>query len=139
MDAIVFLPRLRLVRRLSFLVDTGAETTMIGVRDAIDLGVDFNQLQFGLGLVVGVGGVVNQFNERALLSFPDTSGTTYVFERYIDINAPAAGTESIPSLLGRDIINGWSIRYRPVRNRLTAVVHDYDYTIARPTGTASPV
>ena len=64
-EARLYLPRLNLSGDVSFLLDTGADASILMPADARRLGVPFNQLE-GDNECGGLGGTVHCFVERAL-------------------------------------------------------------------------
>lgn len=113
---------------IPFLIDTGADTSALMPADARRLGIDYSILT-GERHAVGVGGITRSHTERALLAFEDTDRTMYIYQ--VDIVIPAANPElfRLPSLLGRDILNQWTMLYDPSRNRLRVRVVSADFTL----------
>src|SRR5262245_48262631 len=104
-EARVSFPRLGLRGLVSFLVDTGADGTVLMPIDSLKLGVDFGSLRNPTSSQ-GVGGIAHGFNERVVLSFSDRRHVfSYVLR--IEVLAPAAHNMRLPSLLGRDILDQW--------------------------------
>ena len=69
----------------------------------------------------GVGGTSSYYREPTLLLFNDQSYTRiYVVE--LLIAEQREGNEGLPSLLGRDVINHWNIRYDPSSATLECAV-----------------
>jgi translation initiation factor 2B subunit (eIF-2B alpha/beta/delta family) len=62
-------PRLNLQHNVSFLVDTGADRTVIMPADAVTLGIDYSALT-GNEAVGGIGGTLNMFLSRQQSFFP---------------------------------------------------------------------
>src|SRR5688572_29016650 len=108
----VVLPRMNLKDDISFLIDTGADSSGLMPRDAQLLGIDYSTLT-GERDAVGVGGITRSHTERALIAFEGTDKTLYICQ--VEIVIPAADPEPfhLPSLLGRDILNQWSMSYNP--------------------------
>ena len=120
-DAIVALPRLRVRELAAFVVDTGADTTVLSRSDAIAIGVDLERLKepYEAG---GIGGTMMMHPERASVVLLDGS-SEMSFD--IEIGIPEEngdGSEELPSLLGRDIINQLSMLHDFPRRRLEFVV-----------------
>ena len=95
------------IRAVPFVVDTGADSTVLSFQDAKEIGVDVTQLEGDPIAVKGMGGTAYLYLLKAILLFA-SERTQKGYE--IDIGVP---TESygLFSLLGRDILNDWSIRY----------------------------
>ena len=76
----------------------------------------------------GWGGSSAYYREPAVLFFADGPlGRLYVVDMLIA--QPVKGSEALPSLLGRNIINRWSVAYDPSRSRLECTVRQADYTM----------
>lgn len=122
----ISIPRLNVLRRLSLLLDTGADGTTLMPMDARALGIDFGALcrriQSG-----GVGGAATTYREPAYLAFESEDGrTVYGYRVDLSIIAPSEDISNIPSLLGRDIINRWRITYDKSQLELTGEVVSCD-------------
>lgn len=105
LEAHIFLPRLKLRGLVSFLVDTGADGTVLMPADAKRLGVKFKSLK-NPTVSEGIGGEARGFNEKAILAFSDAQ---YVYSYLLDIelSTPAKHNLRFPSLLGRDVLDKW--------------------------------
>ena len=123
----VRLPRFGLDRRISFLMDTGADSTCLHPADAERLGVPFDLLR-DEAYSSGVGGSAAYYRERALLSFRDGSITS-AYNIQLLIASPTTSNMRLPSLLGRNIINRWSVLYEPINGRLECRTLDADFTL----------
>ena len=126
---------LRLPRRgiivddVTFLVDTGADSTYLHPRDSMDAGVPFDLLR-GTSTSRGIGGVASYFPEPAILLFSDeATGQSYGYRIDINVAKPGDVSDRIPSLLGRDVIRRWQMDYDPTNNRLAFTVRDADFTM----------
>jgi hypothetical protein len=122
------IPRSNLRGDISFLIDTGADTSVLMPADAQRIGVDYSTLT-GEREAVGIGGVSRSHTEPVLLAFSDPGRSLYIYQ--VEIVIPEAGPEMLrlPSLLGRDILNRRSISYNPSRGRLTIRVVSADFTL----------
>jgi hypothetical protein len=116
----LILPRLRLRSDFSFLVDTGADVTFLTHDDARVMNVDYSKLSGRLPSQ-GIGGRSLDYAEPALLVFDDADHI-YVYGIDLVIAAPGRATSTLPSLLGRNILDRWDIRYCPEDTRLEAEV-----------------
>ncbi len=103
------LPRLSIVADVAFLIDTGADGTVLMPLDAARMGIDYGQLQNVVDSV-GIGGVSRDFSEDSMITFTD-GFNLYVYTPTIRIPTPSPEIMTVPSLLGRDIINRWDMRY----------------------------
>src|SRR5438046_2893461 len=80
----LYLPRLSVQGDISFLLDTGADGSMLMPADAIRLGVPYDALQ-GDNEASGIGGTVNCFVEHVVFAFTEPGAAVYVYELAIDI------------------------------------------------------
>ena len=107
------LPNSSLERSILFLVDTGAEVTILHPLDAEQLGLDFAGLGCGQS-IAGIGGSAKVFDQQLRLLFPDAdTGAWYEYNLTILVAAPTEHNRSFPSLLGRDILRFWLTEYDP--------------------------
>ncbi len=106
------IPSLKLNGDISFCFDTGADSMLLTPMDAQKLGVDYSTLASHTTMN-GVGGAGPAFLEKGLVTFRGTDGTLYVYEIQITIAAPNPQIATVPSLLGRDVINCWHVNYHP--------------------------
>lgn len=102
----VELPRLGAAGPVHFLVDTGADTTTLHVRDRRNLGIALSGLSQQRFLVRGVGGVIPYAKEPAVVwLFDSGAGAWRSFSVMLDLYAGEEEEEEIPSLLGLDVLN----------------------------------
>jgi hypothetical protein len=127
-DGRIVVPRANLKGGIPFLIDTGADTSALMPADALRIGLDYSTLT-GQRDAVGIGGVSRSFTERALIVFEDSGKALYIYQ--VEIVIPEAAPElfRLPSLLGRDIVNRWSMSYNPSRGRLGIRVVSADFTL----------
>ena len=105
------LPQQALQVDISFLVDTGADRTMIMPTDGQVVGIDYSQLSTWTE-VRGIDGARTQtYEEPALLAFKEGSHLLHVYSINVLILRPTNRNLGIPSLLGRDIIDRWHMVY----------------------------
>ncbi|MBM2827259.1 MAG: Peptidase protein [Dehalococcoidia bacterium] len=101
--ASVSIPHLQIRGTVHFLVDTGADTTLLAPRDAKELGLDINSLPQSPPSM-GVGGPTPTASTEATITLDSLS-----FTISLRILAPTdqrqqRSLQFIPSLLGRDIM-----------------------------------
>lgn len=123
----LIIPRLRLSQRVALLVDTGADGTCLHPRDARRIGIPFSELG-NRRFSRGVGGRSAYFREPAFLSFRD-GDLARVYELELLIADPNESDESLPSLLGRNVINHWHVEYDHSEGRLEFTVRYAGRTI----------
>ena len=121
----LYLPRLKLSGDVSFLLDTGADASILMPADSKRLGVPFDQLK-GDKECGGLGGIVHCFAERALLVISDPKIALYVYELDMDIMHDDPQMEDVPSIVGRDVIDRWRITYDPSHSKLQVIVRSAD-------------
>ena len=121
------IPRLRVDHWMYFLMDTGAERTCLHFGDVDRARIPVDRLG-GVLQSRGIGGLWAYYREPALLSLDDQSYTrVYRVELLIATQDEAIST--LPSLLGRDVINQWNINYDPANATLECLVRSADYTL----------
>ena len=130
MEGRLIIPRLQVNQNVSFLLDTGADSTCLHPGDAAGAGVPFGQLR-NRGLSRGIGGKSPYFREPATLLFPDGL-VARLYEVGLLIAEPDESNGNLPSLLGRNIINHWHMEYDPANGRLECTVRYADRTIGQP-------
>lgn len=118
------IPRLGLTHDISFLVDTGAQTTVLMPADAERMELPFHELDTPIKNL-GVGGEGEAFEEPAMVAFDDGAAFK-IFQIRLSITAPEPVLMAAPSLLGRDVLNRWSIAYDAPAKRLEAEVVSAD-------------
>lgn len=105
--ATVSVPSLRLEGDIDFLVDTGANATLLAPPDAAALGIDVTDLPEGEP-AAGIGGESRTVFVEAIITLGELD---YVL--YLQILAPESESErreveDMPSLLGTDILSGFA-------------------------------
>ena len=114
------IPRLGIQDEVDFLVDTGSDATCVNHRDAAHLRLFPDVLRESERTrATGVGGSSRYFREDARLEFLDADDDPPreypVSLRIADLSDTPT---SIPSLLGRDILNLHRMVYAPAEGRL---------------------
>lgn len=132
MEGRLIIPRLGLQSDISFLVDTGADNTVLMVDDARRMGIDYKKLKLSKQQSVGIGGTTRHFKERALITFSEPGKFLHVYEIDLAITQPNSNLKKIPSLLGRNVIDNWRMTYNPDKGNLWFKVWHADYTIPIP-------
>lgn len=102
----VELPRLGAAGPAHFLVDTGADTTTLHLRDRRNLGIAPSRLSPQRFLVTGVGGLTSYAKELASVGLYDRDADAWrYFSLMLDVYVGEEQEEGIPSLLGLDVLN----------------------------------
>ena len=122
------IPSQGLATNISFLVDAGADQTVLMPADAAKIGLSLANLT-NASLSLGVGGYARDFVEPANVTFLGTSGNLYIYQIDIRISEAAPAIMGVPSLLGRNILDRWHISYAPSKGILEATVLDCDVTV----------
>ena len=125
----LLLPRLRIDGRVDFLVDTGADCTVLHPGDVLLLQVDYAQLK-GDVPIQGAGGIVRNCAERGLLVFAEENRRLLrAYSVDLMIPPPSLDNLRLPSLLGRDVLDRWEMRFSRSRGLLRFTVVSADSTI----------
>ena len=124
------LPQFNITADLSLLLDTGADHTYLMPGDARALGLYGVELAPAAAPSFGAGGLITgDARAPAILLFSDATHL-YVYEFELTIAAPNPAAEGIPSLLGRDVLDQWTITYSPATQVLSAEI--FSCSIALP-------
>jgi hypothetical protein len=110
---------------ISFLVDTGADRSVLHPGDGERIGVDYEKLTHKTEST-GIGGICHGFLEPALVVFSEPGRNLYVYLIPIEIVPPEEHIMELPSIIGRDILDRWRTVYDPTNNELTFEVHAAD-------------
>ncbi|MYJ75023.1 MAG: hypothetical protein F4089_07905 [Gammaproteobacteria bacterium] len=111
---------------MSFIFDTGADSSVLMPADAATLGVDYDLLSNPFKSF-GIGGSAPTYIERARLAFADDNGRTlYGYDIPLLTHHPPADAMRVPSLLGRNIIDRWRVTYDKSVSELVAEVVSAD-------------
>ena len=121
----IYIPRLAIGGRVWFLLDTGADITSVGASDASDLRIPRRRL--GVPTTIGgIGGRGYFSAERAIVAFENEADDSRFSVYEIELHIAHSETGSLPSLLGRNIINRWRIDYDPTNSTLECTVRSAD-------------
>ena len=123
----VTIPRLQVDEKVLFLLDTGADSTCIHPQDTESLGIPISELRNPVSSM-GVCGTSAYYREPALLGFSDGPDDRFYVVALL-VAEPNEISANLPSLLGRNIINHWSVDYDPTNARLECAVRHADYTL----------
>ena len=124
-EARLDLPRLGHTTRLTLLVDTGADGSVLMPRDGRMMGVDYSALRNPVPLH-GVGGSTMACYEHANLWFQDGQ-KGFGYDVALAIVLPFEEDEAIGSLLGRDVLDRWRMDYFPLGTSLQFDVQSCDF------------
>jgi hypothetical protein len=121
MAAVVHIPSQGLYGEVSFLVDTGADTSVLMPVDAERLGVRYGQLA-QTTRTTGMGGESEDFVEPASLVFREDNDLLHVYDIALVIARQRSELLILPSLLGRDVISRWKLTMDQSSSFLGAVI-----------------
>lgn len=105
----LLLPELGIRASLAFLVDTGADRTLLMPVATARLGIEFSRLAMTPHHMAGIGGSVRYAHADARLVFYGTSA--YAYRLTLAIAEPGPQPSPVEALLGRDILDHWYLRY----------------------------
>ena len=123
----VFLPGLTppddaLITTVPLLVDTGASSTVLHPEDALYFGIDLSQLDYTASST-GIGGhsLSAQADGNVILR-----GDRFNFECPVSmrIAQPTEHNKRFPSLLGRDVLRQFNMRYEPANGILQFISNE---------------
>lgn len=140
MSARVEISSLGLAGFVSFLVDTGADSTVLAPTDARKIGFDYGTTDEPPVLSYGIGGAANTSVLSASLVFFDHEDRClygYEMTRFSilhptdvqplgDRKLTGDVSRRVPSLLGRDVLDCWCLTCDKVNNNVSAIVHRSD-------------
>lgn len=126
----VVLPDLGITETIPFLLDTGSDTTVLMANDAAHMEIDFRNVAPSSRLGSGVGGSIRLHQMSASITFSDAENL-YIYRTALAVAEPGEHNRGLPSLLGRDILNRWRLRYDAPANALEAEVATADLVIPR--------
>ena len=124
MEGHVLLPRLGWSGNVSFIFDTGADTSLLMPLDARRMGIDYAMFDNEVS-TLGIGGASENFVEPAYLAFVGDEAL-YGYQIELHICKPANDLMNVPSLLGRNIIDHWRVTYDKSASELLAEVISSD-------------
>ena len=109
MEGHVLLPRLGKSGNVSFIFDTGADTSLLMPLDGQRMGIDYGMFE-KQETSLGIGGASENYIESAYLAFVGDDAL-YGYEIELRVCETSEELMTIPSLLGRDIIDRWRVTY----------------------------
>lgn len=128
----VIVPDGGLGQEIDFLIDTGADESVIGGTDAIKLGLTpqdvGDELEFNTTESQGIGGMTetHEVNELVLFAFQEYSDDLEKFSLHIEF---VDGIDVVPrcptSLLGRDLLDRFDVEFRQSEGVVEMVRHNY--------------
>lgn len=123
---------------VSFLVDTGADRSVLMPGDGVWIGVDFATLSAPV-IVGGVGGSTRMCPEAGVISLLDEDDNRiHAFAVNMLMVPPKHDLMHTASLLGRDVLDRCRVEYEKPAGRLAFTVRGCDDSVAIPPGAANP-
>ena len=125
----LLIPKLSIRSNVSWCVDTGADNTVLLPTDGDRMRIDYSLLTEEEEPSVGLGGATYSYVESAIVMFNEPGKAIHAYQIDLLIVEPDPDLMILPSILGRDILNQWRMRYFPTSNHLTFDVITADITI----------
>lgn len=113
----LYIPSQSINLNISFVVDTGADITLLMPSDGRRTTLDYSLLS-GDKEIGGASGPMNIFTESAFLVFAEPKKRLVVYALDLGIAPDVPELESTNSLLGRDVLDHWEMLYRPASKTL---------------------
>ena len=114
----LLIPRLAVTSDISFLVDTGAGSTILSPADGRKMRLDYETLDEAPGGSVGIGGKSKIYPEDAFIAFMQVDGPLIIYKCELGIMEPKEETLILSSLLGRDLLRYWRMEYNQLSGHL---------------------
>ncbi len=130
--AYVIFPALRVEGAVSFLMDTGADKSVLMPIDAKRLGIKYQSLS-RTAESVGIGGRSSDYVESAQLLVRGEH-VLYAYDVDLLVMRRKMALSSTPSLLGRNIMDRWRVTFDKSNDALTIEILSSDAQIRLPPG-----
>lgn len=127
-EGLLFIPKLKVVEPISFLVDTGSDGTCLMPTDGVRIGIDYSLLVGRKIYSHGIGGRAATNVYRSLVVFSEDNGLLRTYRIDLLIYPRRPQLMDFDSLLGRDILDRWRMYYDPAARRLEFEVVSADRT-----------
>ena len=127
-EGLLLIPRLQISADISLIVDTGADNCVLTPLDGQRIGVNYAALNTPIESV-GFGGISTDFVEPAWLVFSEPKRCLYAYKIGLLIATPTPDIQTLPSVLGRDVLDNWRMTYDKPKGRITFKVLSADMTI----------
>jgi hypothetical protein len=110
---------------VQFLIDTGADNTVLMPADAKRLKVDYSKFTI-TDHSLGSGGASLDYLCPAVAIFAEAGHTAHSYGITLRLPEPKPELFIAPSLLGRDILNRWHMTFHPTNKTIVAEVLSSD-------------
>lgn len=119
-DVLVHLHRRKLRGKISFMIDTGVDRSLLSERDAMRLGLAFKGMRTSNERLLGIGGMAKVYyvSQASLQFFSEHGNFTRRLKRlYVmrSLDLPPELRNVIPSLMGRDMLRHFLV-HLDIRN-----------------------
>ena len=122
--ATIVLPRLNLCGNVEFMLDTGADLTLLSPADAMRMGYCFDDM--AIAPLSGWGGTVDVALEDAIVAFSDITAKMYGLNIGI-VNRPPDECRVMPSVIGMDLLSRWKLKWEPREDTLEIELKHADW------------
>ena len=130
----LYIPRIRLVTEVDFLVDTGADATSLHPYDVSRTGIDIGSLPGTLRAASGIGGTMRYIEADAFVYLYDTDARDWHrFPVFLAVSAEEQVDPGnrIPSVLGRDVLNDCLCTFDPRQETITLAPYEPESRLVR--------
>lgn len=127
MAAYVMIPRLGVSGLVSFLMDTGADQTVLMPSDVRRLGIAYDELDKATE-TFGVGGKSSDYTEPGACILQDDR-VLHVYNVDFVLMRRRRALETFPSLLGRNVMDRWRVVFDRPTGTLTAEIANSDIQV----------
>ena len=112
LEGLLQIPSQNISNHISFLVDTGADMSILMPDDGVLMGIDYSALS-DTQVVGGIGGETTIYTEPARIIFAESGKCLHAYAITLGISPVKKELEETHSLIGRDILQNWKMRYHP--------------------------
>ena len=126
LEARVYIRSLKISADIPFLVDTGADRTVVMPTDGARLNINYEKLSDPI-TSLGIGGASEDFQVDATIFFKDEDESLVGYSCKLVVTRPAKEKLKLPSLLGRNVLDRWNLTYNARGQDIHAHYHDADF------------
>jgi hypothetical protein len=125
----LILPVLKITADVSFLVDTGADRVVVMPLDGTRIGINYQTLTSPIPSI-GAGGLSINYQTPAVVVLLDVAGRLVFYSLTALVSSATPATMTLPSLLGRSVLDRCRMTYEPSAAKLELDPIDADAFIA---------